>query len=184
MYSENVTLNAFDSVGTDYSFGSEIMVVSDPLPFLNVNFMGNIYEYRIKGVINSQPFYQNNFNWSLRMNNGFKIMESLMVQLNMRYHSPEIEAQEREAANFSADLSVKKDFMGKKLSLTLQVRDLLKTRRHESTTTGVGFYSYNYHAMDAPVIMLNLRFNFNNYKREEDQHNNDQQDFENGNEDS
>ncbi len=184
VYSENVTLHTFDNVGTDYSFGSEFMFVSDPFKFWNVNLMGNLYDYRIKGVINNQPFYQKNFNWSLRLNNGFKIMESLQVQLNMRYHSPEVSAQEREEANFSTDLSVKKDFLGKKLSLTLQVRDLFRTRRHESTTTGVGFYSYNYHANEAPVIMLNFRFNFNNYKREEDQQNEDQQGFENGNEDS
>jgi len=184
VYSDNVTLHTFDNVGTDYSLGSEFMIVSDPFKFWNMNFMGNIYDYRIQGVIDNQLFKQHNFNWSLRFNNAFKIMETLQAQLNFRYHSPEVSAQGREEGNYSADLSLKKDFLEKKLSLTLQVRDLFRTRKHESISTGVGFYSYNYHAGEAPVIMLNLRFNFNNYNKKEEQQYQDQQDDGNGNEDS
>ncbi len=110
-------------------------------------------------------------------------MESLQLQLNLRYHSSEVQAQERESATYAADVSVKKDFLEKKLSLTLQIRDIFKTRRHESITTGLGFYSYDYHTGEAPMIMLNLRFNFNEYKNDREQQS-DQPDEENGNGDS
>ncbi|MCL5029362.1 MAG: TonB-dependent receptor [Bacteroidetes bacterium] len=184
VYSENVTLNSFENVGTDYSLGSEFMIVSDPFNFWNVNLMGNIYDYKIDGVINNEAFSRTNFNWSARFNNSFKITESLQAQLNFRYHSQEVAAQERESAMFSADLSVKKEFIEKKLSLTLQIRDIFRTRRHESTSTGVGFYSYNYHSNEAPMILLNLRFNFNNYKNEEEKQNGDEMESDNGGEDS
>ena len=60
-----------------------------------------------------------------------------------------------------------------------QVNDILKTGKREFTSQGIDFCNYNYFTRQAPMVMLNLKYNFNNYK-EEKQPSNDQQDNGNG----
>jgi hypothetical protein len=59
---------------------------------------------------------------------------------------------------------VKQDFFNRLLSLTLQVRDIFASAKHEFTSEGQNFYTYNYFNRESPMVMLNLRINFNNYK--------------------
>jgi len=54
----------------------------------------------------------------------------------------------------------------KKLVLTIQVRDIFSTAKFESTTNGVGYYSFNRFERESPIVMLNIRYNFNNFKQE------------------
>jgi len=164
---ENVTLTTFENIGKDYSLGTEFMLIYDPLEFWDMNLMGNLYDYRVRGVLYNESFDRKSFNWNLRMNNVFSISKSTSFQLNGRYNSPTVSSQGKEEGFFSADVAVKQDFMDKKLSLTLQVRDLLGTAKHEFTSTTPDLYSYQYFNRESPVIMLNIKFNFNNYKQQD-----------------
>ena len=163
-YAENVTLNTFANVGTDYSLGTEYMITLDPLKQWNVNLMGNIYDYRIKGVLNDVPYEKKSFNWNVRFNNGINISKTTQLQLNIRYNSPSVSSQGRYEGFFRTDAAVKQDLFSKSISLTLQARDLLKTGKREFTSQGADFYSYTYYTREAPMVILNVRFNFNNYK--------------------
>ncbi len=56
----------------------------------------------------------------------------------------------------------------KKLALTLQIRDIFQTSRREGYTYGQGFETYRLSERKAPVIMLNLTLNLNNFKQKRD----------------
>lgn len=163
---ENVTLTTFENIGKDYSLGTEFMLVYDPLEFWDMNLMGNLYDYRVRGTLYGESFDRSSFNWNLRMNNVFKIANFTSLQINGRYNSPTVSSQGRSEGFFSADVAVKQEFMDKKLSLTLQVRDLLGTAKHEFTSSTPDLYSYQYFNRESPVVMLNIKFNFNNYKQQ------------------
>ena len=173
---ENVTLTTFDNVGKDYSLGSEFMIIYDPADFWDINLMSDVYNYRIKGFLYNESFDRNSFNWNVRMNNEFKISKSTSLQLNGKYNSPTISSQGREEGFFSADASLKQDLFDKQISLILQIRDVFGTAKEESTSLSPDLYSYQYFNRESPIVMLNIRFNFNNYKEKR----NEQQD--NGNE--
>ena len=169
-YAENVTLNTFANVGTDYSLGTECMLTFDPvLKVWNVNLMGDVYDYRIKGVLNEIPFERKSFNWNIRFYNGFNITKTTQFQLNVRYNSPSVSSQGRYEGFFRTDAAVRQDFFDKTISLTLQARDLFKTGKREFTSQGADFYSYTYYTREAPMFILNIRFNFNNYKEKRNQ---------------
>ncbi len=162
---ENVTLTTFENIGKDFSLGTEFMLIYDPLEFWDMNLMGNLYDYRVTGSLYGESFDRKSFNWNLRMNNVFRISGSTSFQVNGRYNSPSVSSQGRSEGFFSADLAVKQEFMDKQLSLTLQVRDVLGTAKHEFTSTTPDLYSYMYFNRESPVVMLNIKFNFNNYKQ-------------------
>ncbi len=174
VYAENVTLNSIANIGTDQSLGAELMILLNPIKLWELNLMGDLYDYRINGAISDQSVAKESFNWSIKNNNVFKITPSTSLQINTRYFSPSVTAQGKWEGFFTTDLAVKQDLIEKRLSLTLQVNDLLKTGKREFTSQGIDFYNYNYFNRQAPMVMLDLRYNFNNYKDQKQQNENQQ----------
>jgi hypothetical protein len=140
------------------------MILFDPLEFWNANYMANVYNYRIEGVLYDEPFERQSFNWSTRLNNMFKITSNTQLQINFNYNSPGVSSQGTWEGFFTADVSVKQDLFERLLSLTLQVRDLFGTAKHEFSSSGPDFYSYNYFERESPMVILNARINLNNFK--------------------
>jgi outer membrane receptor protein involved in Fe transport len=181
VYQPNVTLTSMDNIGHDYSIGSEYMIIFDPVKFWNVNLMANIYNYKVEGVLPDGPFTRTSFNWSTRFNNVFKINKSAQLQFNLNYNSPTVSSQGRMEDFFSIDVSAKHEFFDRLLTATLQVRDLFGTAKMENRSQGSDFYNYSYMKRESPVVMLNLRLNFNNFERERDERDrNDNQNDSNG----
>lgn len=164
VYEENVTLNSVANIGKDYSTGGEFMVIVDPVSFWNLNMMANLYDYKIKGNLYGESFTRSSFNWNARINNMFKISATTSMQINFNYNSPSVSSQGTWEASYSTDLSVKQDLFEKKLSLTLQVRDLFGTGKWETTSSGPDFYTYGLFKRESPIVVLNLKWNFNNYQ--------------------
>lgn len=180
---EDVTLHTVENIGKDYSTGSEFTLMIDPLDFWSIDLMANLYNYRIKGMLHNVPFSRESFNWSSRFNNSFKILSSTQIQFNTRYNSPTVSSQGKRKGFFSSDFAVRQDLINRQLTLILQVRDIFSTAKFESTSEGNDFYTYNYFTRESPVVMLNLRFNFNSFKEERPERNEDQEINNNGGED-
>jgi outer membrane cobalamin receptor len=168
VYDVNVNLDSAVNIGKDFSTGGEMMIIFDPVKFWNINLMANFYDYRIEGVIFDEPFERKSFNWSIRMNNMFKVGPNTQIQYNINYNSPGVSSQGTWEGFLTSDVSLRQDFFDKALSLTLQVRDLFRTAKHEFTSSGPDFSSYNYFESESPMVMLNARFNFNNFKAKRD----------------
>jgi len=175
VYAENVTLHSSANVGTDYSLGAEISVLFNPVKIWQFNLMGDVYDYKIQGNLFNQSFANESFDWNIKLSNDFTITPSTELQLNTRYHSPSVTAQGKWKGYFITDLAVKQNLMSKDLSLILQVRDLLHTGGWEFYSQGTDFYNYTHFVRESPQVMLDLKYNFNNYK-EKDQSNGNGQD--------
>jgi len=163
---ENVTLHTVQNVGKDYALGSELMFILDPLEIWNINLMGNIYNYKIKGVIFDNTFSRESFNWNTRFNNMFKVGNGTSLQVTVNYNSPTVSSQGRREGFFTTDAAVKQDLFERKLTLTMQIRDIFSTAKYEFTNEGADFYSYGEFNRESPIVMLNIRYNFNNFKQE------------------
>ncbi|MFH1197448.1 MAG: TonB-dependent receptor [bacterium] len=167
VYDDNINLSSPVNIGKDFAFGTELLINFDPLIFWNVNLMGNLYKYWIEGQYDDESFDKNSFNWNTRLNNSFKISDATVLQINGMYNSPSVSAQGERKGFFSLDFAVKQDLFEKQLSLTLQARNLFGTMKWESTSQSDNFYRYSQGLPESPMLMLNARFNFNNYKNGE-----------------
>ena len=164
----DITYNSVENVGKDYALGSEFMFVLDPLEMWNINLMGNLYNYKIEGVLYDESFSRESFTWNTRLNNVLKISQGTSLQFNLSYNSSSVSSQGKREGFFSTDAAFKQELFNRKLSLTIQVRDIFSTAKYESTTQGPDFYSYNQFTRESPMVMLNLRYNFNNFKQDSD----------------
>ncbi len=180
VYEPNVTLTSMANIGHDQSLGSESMVIFDPLTFWNVNLMANVYSYRVTGTLPDGDFTRSSFNWSTRFNNVFKISGQTQLQVNVNYNSPTVSSQGRVEEYFSVDIAAKHSLFDRLLTATLQVRDLFGTSKMENTSQGLDFTSYSYSKRDAPILMLNLRWNFNRFEREREREQDENENGSNG----
>jgi outer membrane receptor protein involved in Fe transport len=163
---DNVTLHSIRNVGVDYAMGTEFMFNLNLFPWWNVNLMSNIYEYEIKRTLGDESFSRDSFNWDARINHTVTVRKSTRLQINGMYNSKSVSAQGSRAGFFMTNLAIRQDLMGKNLSATLQVRDLFQTAKHESVSEGVDFYRYSHFTRKAPLFMLNISYNINNFKPE------------------
>lgn len=166
VYADNVTLHTSANLGKDYAFGSELAWNFGFAEKWNANLSGNVYHYRIAGVLLNESFERESFNWSARMSHNIKLGDAAQFQLDGNYNSPSVAAQGRREGFFTAHAALKYELLDKLLTATLQVRDLFRTAKNESLSEGADFYNYNLSRPEAPVVMLNLKYNFNNYKSE------------------
>lgn len=169
VYGENVTLHTIENVGSDYSLGTELFFNFDPIEIWNVNLMGNLYDYRVEGELNGQSFERNSFNWNVRFNNRVKLLETTQLQFNVFYNSPTVSSQGRREDFFFASLALRHEMFDKMLAATLQVRDVFGTAEFERVYQSGDFYNYGFYTRESPMVMLNLRFNINNYKSDRDE---------------
>ena len=164
VYSENVTLQSVENVGRDYALGNEGLITAEISKWISTNITANAYRYKIKGNLFGESFSRSSFNWNLRMNTTFRPTARLMIQVDGQYESASSEAQGREKASYLINAAVRYDIIPKQFSATLQIRDVFATYKHEDISEGPEFYNRHYGTREAPVVMLNLRYVFNNYK--------------------
>jgi outer membrane receptor protein involved in Fe transport len=166
VYEDNILLHTVENVGTDYTFGTELMLNVDNLKWWSISLMGNLYDYRVEGTLFDEPFSEGSFNWNVRFNNTFKIGQSTRLQINGIYNSPSASSQGEREGFTTTDAAIKQTLFTRNLTATLQVRDVFGTGRFESTSEGRDFYSYILFDRESPVVTLTLSYNFNNYRPE------------------
>ena len=146
------------------------------------NMSPETFRTTFEGTLQGEPFSNESLNWQSRLNNTFKLWSSTQIQFNTSYTSPSATAQGEWAGYFSSDLSIRQDIISNILSLTLQVRDVFGTAKREYTSQGTNLYNYNYYDMKTPLLVLNLRYTFNNYKPKQDNKPGENGNFEGGEE--
>lgn len=174
VYDENITLNTVENVGTDYSLGTEIMVNLLPFRFWEMNIIGDIYNYRVEGELDGKDFSNDDNTWQMRISNTWTIDRKTRLQANSRYNGKSVSAQGSRGGYFSMNTAVKYDLIYRVLTATLQVNDVFSTAKREHTSEGDNFIRHSSFVRDAPIVTLNLKYTFNNYKAD---HSRDREDF-------
>jgi outer membrane receptor protein involved in Fe transport len=166
VYDVNVILHSVENIGTDYAYGAEAMLDWEPFDWLNLNLTGDAYDYRVEGVLYGAEFSRESFNWNARVNTTFKLGRSTRIQINGIYYSPSVSSQGRREGFYTTNAAIRQDLWNRRFAVTLQLRDITQTAKHEFTSEGSNFYSYTEFARKSPVVMLALTYNFNRYKPE------------------
>ncbi len=166
VYEDNVMLGTVENVGKDYSLGLEFMFSTGLLKWWEVDVMGDLYHYKVEGVLYDEDFSNQSNTWSARFNNTFIIQKSTKMQLNAMYNGPSVTAQGKTEADYTINAAIRQEFFDNKLSAALQIRDIFGTSKREFSSSGPGFYTYSSMQPKTPDVNLTISYKFNNYKTE------------------
>ncbi len=161
---ENVFLQTAENVGIDRALGVEFMAFLNPFKWWDVTLSGDVYDYRVEGTLYGNDFSRRSLSWSTRLNTTFKFPTRTRLRLSGHYSGPSATAQGQREGSYTVDVSASQSLFDRRLSLSLQVRDMLKTGKYESFSEGEGFSTRAHYIHKAPVLTLSIKYNFNNFK--------------------
>ena len=161
------------NIGKDESIGIELMGNLDVFKWWNLNVTATAYHYQL--YLPDSTF--KTITGNIGMNSVFKLPWGTRIQFNAMYTAPNVSAQGTDGHMFMTGLAIRQDFMKRKLSATLQMRDVFNTMHRTGTNYGPGFNStYDFHR-NGQIIVLTLSYKFNNFKQERKQEDVNQRDF-------
>jgi len=160
----DTTFMTMTNLNRDYSLGGEIMGNINVNKWLLVNATFTLYNYKLKGELDGKSVDKETTNYSGRLNTTVKFTPDSRLQLTGFYRGPSVSAQGDQKGMMFTNLAYRQDFMKKKLSATLSVRDVLGTAHFEGTSYGDNFKSTFRMTREPRVVMLTLSYKINNYK--------------------
>ena len=165
VFSENIMITFPENVGRDYFFGTELSLNIGIRKWWKADLSGNIFHYSIRGTLQDEPYFRESLNWNMRMNNNFTIRKDSRVQISTRYVSATATAQGTREGFWGMDAALAQDFMKKKMTATLQLRNIFQTERRESISEGRDFRTYNLDYRFGPIVILTVTYRFNNFEQ-------------------
>ena len=164
VYEPGILISQPYNIGTSSSYGLETSFNYKFSKWWKTNIGLNNYLYNLSGSLNDVNYDVQSINWSVRATNTFDY-KGYVLQFVSRVRSGSVTAQGESKSSYSQDLSIRKSFMKKKFSVTVQGRNVLGTARRESFSLTENVYIYNLSKPLYPQIMVTLSVKLNNYRK-------------------
>jgi outer membrane receptor protein involved in Fe transport len=163
---DTITYSTFKNLSADYSTGFEGMINMPLTKWWTLNTSVSLYDYRIdRGSDDSYSGNDNStFTWNARINSMFRLKWGTSIQLMGFYNAASITSQGTRDAMFFTNIGVRQDLMKRKLTLSVQVRDLFGANKFESTTEGINFRNFSSSKRQSQIVTFSISFKINNYK--------------------
>ena len=104
------------------------------------------------------------FSWNAKIIANLILPASFSLQLTGNYNSRQLIAQGYRKSNYSLDAGIRKAFLNRKLSLSINGRDLFISRKWKTETSGTGFRQYASNWRTGCTIGFTLTYSFGNMK--------------------
>lgn len=155
-----------DNFDKDYATGLELTGNVNFTKWLIVNASTSMYRYRITGTLEGESVDRTSTNWTGRVNTTLRFSENSRMQIQGFYNGPSVSAQGDRKAMIFSNISYRQDFLKKKLTATVSVRDPFGTARFEGESYGDNFKRWFRWEREPRVVMLTLSYKLNNFKEE------------------
>ncbi|MCD8555399.1 MAG: TonB-dependent receptor [Bacteroides graminisolvens] len=184
----DIMKSTFENIAKTQSAGTELILKNNLFRMIDLTSTLNFYYNKLDGFSYlpagaTTPVVgetDEDFSWSARIIANVMLPWGVSLQATGDYNSRELVAQGYRKANHAIDLGLRKSFLDRKLSLTINTRDLLNSRKRETTTSGSGFSQESVFARSGRTVGFTLTYNFGNMKggskrpdRQEQQNNGD-----------
>ncbi|HJX72227.1 MAG TPA: outer membrane beta-barrel family protein, partial [Bacteroidales bacterium] len=173
----------FKNINRDYSTGAEAMINMPLAKWWILNTSASFYNYSLKDSAGNVNLDKSSFTWSARFNSIFRFNSGTQLQLMGFYRAPTITSQGDRKGFFFTNIGIRQELFGKKLTVSLQVRDILGMAKFEFTSAGDGFYQYDKMMRESQIVTLSASYKINNYRQKiqrENGQNVNEVEFENG----
>ncbi len=153
------------NANNDNSLGVELMGNVELTKWWQLNLTGNLFRYQLTGEIDGRDVNSVSTSWRTNLNSFFKLKWDTRFQVTAVYNGPTRTLQGEGKGFFVTNLALRKEFLKKQLTVSLNARDIFSTAAFSFTSEGSSFYTYNKGKRESPVFMLNLTYRINNYRQ-------------------
>ena len=159
-----------ENISQEQSSGLEIIGKNKVFKVINLTTTVNLFYYKLDGG----SFYVNDLGRSITVDGDedFTWNASLMAQVTLpwqlalqatgRYNAPQVITQGKREQMYSLDCGLRRAFFDKKLTFSVNGRNLLNSRRTRSRTSGSGFWQDSESWRGNRRIMVQISYSFGN----------------------
>lgn len=173
------------NLSTNQRVGAEAGFLYNPARWLRMNGSFNFFRFETDGTFEGIDYGATNTSWFTRFSSKVSLPAKIDFQTNMFYSGPSENSQTKSEGIFSINLALSKELFNDNASISLNVSDLLNSRKRQSFTQGVGFTSDSEFQWRERQITASFTYRFNQQKnqrdrRERQRNGNGDEDFEGG----
>lgn len=173
---DNVMYTTSENVARQQNSGLEIVGKNNLFSILSLTTTVNLYYSKLDGFSYLPEGAEapvtgeedESFNWNVRMIANVSLPWGVSLQGTGNYNSKRLMAQGYREPNYSVDLGLRKSFLKDKLTLSINARDLLDSRRFRTITSGDGFWQDSENWRGGRRVGFTLTYNFGNMNKKKD----------------
>lgn len=153
------------NLATNKRAGGEFGLLYNPEKWLRLNTSFNLFQFETEGEFNSVDYSSKNTSWFARFSSKVVLPAKVDWQTNAFYVGPKEDAQTDTDGILSIDLALSKEILNDNATVSLNVRDLLNSRKRVATTTTASYERYSEMQWRERQINLSFRYRFNQQKQ-------------------
>ena len=170
-----ITINGPINLATEYRYGIEFNLGYNPFKWWRMNGNLNFYQQSTRGDYSytdfegnkiNQNFDNDTFTWTARLNNKMTLPLSIDWQTNLTYRGPQTTAQGNVKDELNVNMSLSKDIIKDKATLSVNVQDLFNSRKHRVETFLAQANSYSEMQWRERTINVAFTYRFNQKKND------------------
>ncbi len=155
------------NLSTNERIGAEVGLLYNPARWLRLNGSFNFFQFESEGQFNNIDFGTKSTSYFGRLSSKVSLPYSIDWQTNANYRGASESVQGRRDGIFSIDLAFSKDLFNENATLSLNVRDLLNSRKLKSFTSTEFFDRESEFQWRPRSVTLSFIYRFNQQKREQ-----------------
>lgn len=163
---DGVTETTWRNLAKRLSYGIELTLSSPVFEWLRTNTSFTYFKNEFDGL----DISNSSNSWIGKLNLTYMPARDFNFQVNLNYEGPNFMGQTKSKEQFSTDIAMKKDFLDGQLSVLFRLSDVFNTRKWESETNGIAFFSTSYRKMESRVAYIGITYRLstanNNRERE------------------
>jgi hypothetical protein len=154
------------NLATNERIGAEAGLLYNPAKWLRLNGSVNFFQFDTEGEYNGVDYSAKNTSWYGRFSSKVTLPAKIDWQTNAFYRGASEGAQTEREGIFMIDMAVSKELFNDKASLTLNVRDLLNSRKRDAYTLTERFERDSEFQWRQRSITLSFTYRFNQQRNE------------------
>ena len=162
---EGVTRRRPQNLGVKNSFGLEFSGSHEIKKWWNVRGSFNFFREMRDGEFNGRNFDVDTYVWSTRLNSKWTIKKKVNLQVSGNYRAPKQSAQGETLARYSVDGGFSFDVLKGNGTVAFNVKDMLNSRRRQSTSQGANFVSENEFQWRSRYFRVSFTYRINQKKK-------------------
>lgn len=155
------------NLSTGDSYGFEFNLTYDPAPWWKLTANANVFRAMNEGYYNDKLYQSDTYSWTSRFSSRITLFGSVDFQSSLNYRAPRRTTQGKDLSIYFIDLSLSKDILKGRGTLTASVRDLLNSQKRRSITENAGYYSYSVFQWRPRQFLVTLSYRLNRSKEKQ-----------------
>ncbi|WP_423819438.1 TonB-dependent receptor [Salinimicrobium sp. TIG7-5_MAKvit] len=168
------------NLATTARFGAEAGVLYNPTRWLRLNGSVNFFQFDTDGDYNGVDYSAKNTSWYGRFSSKVSLPAKIDWQTNAFYRGASEGAQTETDGLFMVDMALSKELFNEKASLTLNIQDLLNSRKRDAFTVTERFERESEFQWRQRSITLSFTYRFNQQRRDQERQNREAGDMNGG----